>query len=93
MKRTTLFILSFICIGHLLIGQENSRFKPMEDVNNVIDLTLDSLEKANTMRPIAGSSRKGDHPVLFLIGNSTMRTGTKGNGDNGQWGWGFHAHR
>lgn len=64
----------------------------MEDVNHVTDLTLDSLEKANTMRPAAGSSRKGDHPVLFLIGNSTMRTGTKGNGDNGQWGWGFHAH-
>lgn len=55
----------------------------MEDVNNVVDLTLDSLEKANTMRPVAGSSRKGNNPVLFLVGNSTMRTGTKGNGDNG----------
>ena len=39
-----------------------------------------------------GSSRKGNHPVLFLVGNSTMRTGTKGNGDNGQWGWGYFAH-
>ncbi len=66
-------------------------FRPMEDVNQVIDLTLDSLELANTMRPIAGSSRKGSNPVLFLVGNSTMRTGTKGNGDNGQWGWGFFA--
>ena len=64
----------------------------MEDVNNVVDLTLDSLEKANTMRPVPGSSRQGDHPVLFLVGNSTMRTGTKGNGDNGQWGWGFFEH-
>ena len=63
-------------------------FRPMEDVNNVIDLTLDSLELANTARPVAGSTRKGDNPVLFLVGNSTMRTGTKGNGDNGQWGWG-----
>ena len=79
--------------GHLLLAAQNSTgFQPMEDVNHVTDLTLDSLEKANTMRPAAGSSRKGDHPVLFLVGNSTMRTGTKGNGDNGQWGWGFYAH-
>jgi lysophospholipase L1-like esterase len=27
-------------------------------------------------------------PTLFLIGDSTVRTGSKGNGDNGQWGWG-----
>ena len=66
-------------------------FRPMDDVNQVTDLTLDSLELANTMRPVAGSSRKGSNPVLFLVGNSTMRTGTKGNGDNGQWGWGFFA--
>jgi len=27
-------------------------------------------------------------PTLFLIGDSTVRTGSKGNGENGQWGWG-----
>lgn len=68
-------------------------YKPMEDVNKVVDLTLDSLEKVKTARPQAGSSRVDNHPVLFLVGNSTMRTGTKGNGDNGQWGWGFYAHQ
>lgn len=62
---------------------------PMEDVNGVVDNTLDSLNKARTVRPVAGSTRKGDNPVLFLVGNSTMRTGTLGNGDNGQWGWGY----
>ncbi|MCD8303666.1 MAG: rhamnogalacturonan acetylesterase [Prevotellaceae bacterium] len=67
-------------------------FTPMEDVNHVTDLTLDSLEKASTARPTAGSSRRGDNPVLFLVGNSTMRTGTLGNGDNGQWGWGYFFH-
>ncbi len=67
-------------------------FRPMDDVNKVVDLTLDSLDKARTARPVSGSSRKGDNPVLFLVGNSTMRTGTLGNGDNGQWGWGFFAH-
>ena len=66
--------------------------KPLEDVNHVVDLTLDSLSKAQTARPIPGSSRRGNNPVLFLIGNSTMRNGTLGNGNNGQWGWGFFAH-
>ena len=68
-------------------------YRPMEDENKVVDLTLDSLEKVKTARPLAGSSRQGTNPVLFLVGNSTMRTGTKGNGDNGQWGWGFFAHK
>lgn len=62
---------------------------PMKDVNNVVDNTLDSLNKAMTARPVAGSSRKGNNPVLFLVGNSTMRNGTLGNGNNGQWGWGY----
>jgi len=66
--------------------------RPVEDVNRVSDLTLDSLNKAASARPVAGSSRVGNNPVLFLVGNSTMRTGTLGNGNNGQWGWGYFAH-
>ena len=62
------------------------------DINGVRDLTADSIDIANQARPKPGSSRKGNNPVLFLVGNSTMRTGTRGNGDNGQWGWGFYAH-
>jgi lysophospholipase L1-like esterase len=27
-------------------------------------------------------------PTLYLIGDSTVRTGTRGDGSNGQWGWG-----
>lgn len=27
-------------------------------------------------------------PTLFLIGDSTVRTGSRGDGANGQWGWG-----
>jgi len=62
------------------------------DVNGVRDLTADSIDVANQVRPVPGSSRRKGRPVLFLIGNSTMRTGTLGNGSNGQWGWGFYAH-
>ena len=64
----------------------------VEDVNKVVDNTFDSLKIAQTARPVPGSSRRGNHPVLFLIGNSTMRNGTLGNGNNGQWGWGYFAH-
>ena len=64
----------------------------VKDVNGVVDNTPDSIAKAMTARPIPGSSRRGNNPVLFLIGNSTMRTGTLGNGNNGQWGWGYYAH-
>ena len=81
------------CVWALGVQAQEKGYQPMEDVNKVVDLTLDSLEKVKTARPVAGSSRVGDHPVLFLVGNSTMRTGTKGNGDNGQWGWGFFAHQ
>ena len=72
--------------------EDEKKYQGMEDVNKVVDLTLDWLAKAATARPVAGSSRKAGHPVLFLVGNSTMRTGTLGNGDNGQWGWGYYAH-
>ncbi len=86
-----LLTVTLLIAAATVAAQED--FKPMEDVNNVVDLTLDSLEKAATARPIAGSSRRGDNPVLFLVGNSTMRTGTLGNGDNGQWGWGYFFHQ
>ncbi|MDD3321565.1 MAG: rhamnogalacturonan acetylesterase [Paludibacter sp.] len=35
----------------------------------------------------AGNSREKGKPVLFIIGDSTMKNG-KDNGSNGQWGWG-----
>ena len=80
----TLFVLT-------ASAQVNDR-SGVKDVNGVVDNTPDSIAKAMTARPVPGSSRKGSNPVLFLIGNSTMRTGTLGNGNNGQWGWGYYAH-
>ena len=59
----------------------------------VIDNTPDSIAKALMNRPAPGSTRQGENPVLFLIGNSTMRNGTMGNGNNGQWGWGYFANQ
>ena len=92
MRYTLLTIAMLSGITFTSATAQERKLEGMADENHVIDLTLDSLEKANTMRPVAGSSRKGSNPVLFLVGNSTMRTGTAGNGDNGQWGWGYFEH-
>ena len=70
---------------------QDNKLQSIPDVNQVVDNTPDSINKARTARPVSGSSRIGDNPVLFLVGNSTIRTGTLGNGDNGQWGWGYYA--
>ncbi len=83
-------VIALTLLGAAAVSQAQEKIPaPVKDDNNVIDNTLDSLNKARTVRPVAGSSRIGDNPVLFLVGNSTMRTGTLGNGSNGQWGWGY----
>ena len=86
-----LLILSFV-IYHLSSIASYAQRDIWIDINGVRDLTADSIDIANQARPVPGSNRIGDNPVLFLVGNSTMRTGTLGNGSNGQWGWGFYAH-
>ena len=88
-----IIILSLIISSTLSISAQNEKQGEIWlDINGVRDLTADSIALANTARPVPGSSRKGNNPVLFLVGNSTMRTGTMGNGNNGQWGWGFYEH-
>ncbi len=85
------FILSFSLLSlALTCGAQ------IKDVNGINDTTVDNYKQeldvdSKYARPVPGSSRKGNNPVLFLVGNSTMRTGTKGNGNNGQWGWGAFA--
>ena len=89
--RKTLFLtLSLLAAAVAPAFSQKKVAGPMKDVNNVIDNTIDSLNIARTARPVSGSTRRGNNPVLFLVGNSTMRTGTRGNGDNGQWGWGYY---
>ena len=85
------FIICHLSFSDCALAQVKDR-SGVKDVNQVVDNTPDSIAKAMTARPVPGSSRKGNNPVLFLIGNSTMRTGTLGNGNNGQWGWGYYAH-
>ena len=86
------FVSCFMTLFVLTVSAQVQDRSGVKDVNGVVDNTPDSIAKAMTARPVPGSSRKGNNPVLFLIGNSTMRTGTLGNGNNGQWGWGYYAH-
>ena len=87
-QATAIMMLVLLSLG---ASAQVIRLQGMEDMNKVKDLTLDSLDKVRQARVSPGSSRKGNNPVLFLVGNSTMRNGTLGNGNNGQWGWGYYA--
>ncbi len=44
-------------------------------------------DAVRTHSPVAGSTRVNGNPVIFLIGDSTVKNGS-GKGDGGQWGWG-----
>src|SRR5574344_1602284 len=94
MKRlVTTMAAALMAIGSSFGQAYDNLPDPIQDVNHVVDNTPDSIAQALMSRPAPGSTRKGNNPVLFLIGNSTMRNGTKGDGSNGQWGWGFCANK
>ena len=65
------------------------RYYPLESDSLRVDAAIDSLNTSRSERPVSGTHRKGNNPILFLVGDSTMRTEVAGNGDNGQWGWGY----
>lgn len=90
--KKNLITITFALSSLSLFAQQKEQGEIWLDINGVRDLTADSIALANTARPKPGSSRRGNNPVLFLVGNSTMRTGTMGNGNNGQWGWGYFEH-
>ena len=91
MMRKIFFMITFIVASMQLAAQTFDDLPTPGGEEKVIDNTPDSIAKALMNRPAPGSTRQGTNPVLFLIGNSTMRNGTMGNGNNGQWGWGYFA--
>ena len=69
---------------------KNFSLKDVVVNGKVVEAVTPELKNDIVSRPdriLSGSTRKGSNPVLFLIGDSTMKNG-KGKGDNGQWGWG-----
>ncbi len=93
MKKLLLLLLAANSSLVTALAQEFDNLPTPVTEEKVIDNTPDSIAKALEARPAPGSTRVGDRPVLFLIGNSTMRNGTLGNGNNGQWGWGYFANK
>ena len=93
MKKLLLLLLTFHFSLLASVAQTFDDLPTPVTEEKVIDNTPDSIAKALMNRPAPGSTRQGTNPVLFLIGNSTMRNGTMGNGNNGQWGWGFFANK
>ena len=93
MKKLLLLLLATNSSLVTALAQEFDNLPTPVTEEKVIDNTPDSIAKALEARPAPGSTRVGDRPVLFLIGNSTMRNGTLGNGNNGQWGWGYFANK
>jgi len=89
--------LSFIAVALLSIAisasAQNVEKKPVQQPTSKItgeDLLgiKSGADPAKSLRgKTPGSSRKKGRPVVFLIGDSTMKNG-KDDGSNKQWGWG-----
>ena len=93
MIRKLIILVTLFATTQQLAAQQFDDLPTPGGEEKVIDNTPDSIAKALMSRPAPGSTRQGTNPVLFLIGNSTMRNGTLGNGNNGQWGWGYFANQ
>lgn len=84
-----------ICAGAEMINLLNKHYPKMNDsavqfYSSPIATDEPIFNVNDASRPdeiVAGSTRKNNHSVVFLIGDSTMKNG-RGKGDNGQWGWG-----
>ncbi len=64
------------------LGQTVTPYRP--------DVVVKQTEELMTQPWMPGVQPTSDPnlPTLFAIGDSTVRTGSKGDGANGQWGWG-----
>ena len=93
MIRKLIILVTLFATSMQLAAQQFDDLPTPGGEEKVVDNTPDSIAKALMNRPAPGSTRQGSNPVLYLIGNSTMRNGTMGNGNNGQWGWGYFANQ
>lgn len=57
-------------------------------IRSLLAMALLLISSSNSMDQTAGEPTTPTlHPALFLVGDSTMQTGS-GNGERGPWGWG-----
>lgn len=85
-----LFLALVLLVPALLVAQPAAQSKLSHD--DLIGL-LSGADPAKPNRGVTpGYTRQGDRPVLFIIGDSTVKNG-RGDGSNKQWGWGSFLHQ
>ncbi len=86
MKKT--LISAFVCCSFALSGGFSPISAQQIDRAKEDQLGLKSGADPTNLKPEqAGTSRKSGKPILFIIGDSTVKNG-RGDGSNKQWGWG-----
>jgi lysophospholipase L1-like esterase len=73
------------CPATQYLNDEGQRVAPY--ASNIIVKQVEEWMTAPWMPEVQPVSDPG-LPALYVIGDSTVRTGSLGNGANGQWGWG-----
>lgn len=83
-----IILSAIICSTFVISGVVNRANAQQIDQAKEDQLGLKSGADPTNLKPEeAGKSRKGGKPVLFIIGDSTVKNG-RGDGSNKQWGWG-----
>ncbi len=83
-----LITTAFIAAAIMISGIWNYSNAQQIDQAKEDQLGLKSGADPTNLKPEqAGSSRRNGKPVLFIIGDSTVKNG-RGDGSNKQWGWG-----
>src|SRR5690606_24270807 len=89
MKHNLLLALVLL-VPALLVAQPAAQSKLSHD--DLIGL-LSGADPAKPNRGVTpGYTRQGNRPILFIIGDSTVKNG-RGDGSNLQWGWGSFLHQ
>jgi rhamnogalacturonan acetylesterase len=90
MKTSSRFILSALAIVFFAILSVRAQSQATANAPlQVSDVPPETQRGSGPERYSAPVPAKPNLPTLWLIGDSTVRNGSKGdNGPNGQWGWG-----
>lgn len=68
-----------------ILSESGTQILPYQE-NRMVDAVSNWMAAA--WKPGVQPASDPSLPTLYAIGNSTVRNGTKGDGSNGQWGWG-----
>ena len=81
------FIVAFTLFTTTISAQEKAKTTKTQITGEDLLGLKSGADPKKANAGVAGSSRKKGRPVVFIIGDSTVKNG-KDNGSNHQWGWG-----